>query len=221
MKGQVLYTSAYIHGSVTGLCDLLVGEGFILVGGKSSRMGKPKAFLPFGETTLVGRSIALFGQLGLPARLVTDTARMYDCLGLPVLPDRIPSAGPLGGIYTGLVAAEANHCFFLPSDMPLLKPKLFRSMLPLVGAWDAIVPEDCRGNPHPLCAYYSKRCLDTVCSLLDKGGRKVGSLIEHQNLRILRLPVRELGISDDQFLNVNTPDDYRKSLEIGQSKLQD
>jgi molybdopterin-guanine dinucleotide biosynthesis protein A len=180
-------------------------------------MSQPKEFLPFGDTTLLGRSIELFEELELPARLVTDGQGMYEGFGLQVLIDRKPSAGPLGGIYTGLLASESDHCFFLPSDMPLLRPKLFKSMLPLLSAWDAIVPEDRLGNPHPLCAYYSKRCLKTVQGLLDSGERRVGSLIEHESLRVLRLSAQESGISDDQFLNVNTPDEYRKSLAIGQS----
>ena len=184
-------------------------EGFVLVGGKSSRMGESKAFLSFDGGTLLEHAVSLYRSLGLPVHLVADTKQLYEHLGLPVLVDRIPSAGPLGAIWTGLAAADSRHCFFLPSDMPLVPAELFRAMMTLVDGWDAIVPLDSEGNLHPLSAYYSRHCLDPIGTLLDKGERRVGKLLESSSLKVLELRAGDFGIPDDCFLKVNTRKDYQ------------
>ena len=158
------------------------------------------------------RAIELLEALGLPVRLVVDADQVFEGMSLPVLVDRIPGAGPLGGIYTGLSAAKARNCFFLPADMPLVRPALFKLMMKSTAGWDAIIPLDREGKLHPLSAYYSRKCVDFARVLLESGERRVGGLLEDRNLRVLKLPVKDFGISDDCFFNVNTPSDYKELL---------
>jgi len=189
-------------------------EAFVLIGGKSSRMGVAKSLLPFGESTLLGRAVSLFEALGLPVRLLSHVTQSCEGLSRPVLVDLVPDAGPLGAICTGLLASESPRSCFLACDMPLARSDLFHIMLGASERWDAVVPVDSKGKPHPLSACYSKRCLPLAWTLLEKGERRVNSLLENKKLRVLRLAVRNFGVPDDCFLNVNTPNDYKKVQEM-------
>jgi len=191
---------------------MLKGEAFVLTGGSSSRMGRPKAFLPYAGSTLLEVALTIFDVVGLPVRLLADSKQAYENLGLPVLVDPAPGLGPLGAIFTGLSAAQSHHCFFLASDMPLVRPELFSKMVELAPDWDGIIPRDSQGRLQTLSAYYSRTCLESIRRLLDAGERSVGKLLEDECLRILQIPIKTLGLSDDSFLNVNTPDDYRRLL---------
>src|SRR5579864_5425717 len=103
-------------------------EAFLLVGGKSSRMGRDKALLEINGAPLVQRAADLLAPLVSKITLVTsatvpaeptDTNR-YSNFGLPTLTDRWPNAGPLGGIATALAAAQSPWCLILACDMPFI-----------------------------------------------------------------------------------------------------
>jgi len=189
------------------------GEGFVLAGGRSLRMGARKALLPYGNATLLDRSICLLRDLGFSVRLVIAADDEMEDVSVPVVRDRIPGAGPLGAIYTALMETKSSHCFILPCDTPLVGRDLFEVMMDRLEEWDAIVPEDSTGRLHPLSAYYSTSCLEAAGDLLQNDQRRVRTLLESSQLRVLRLSVGELGIPDYYFSNVNTPEEYRQLLE--------
>jgi molybdopterin-guanine dinucleotide biosynthesis protein A len=87
-------------------------------------------------------------------------------------------------------------------------------MLASADGWDAIVPMDSGGKLHPVSAYYSRKCLDFARRSLERGECKVGRLLESEELRILRIPVNDFGISDECLFNVNTRRDYERLLSI-------
>ena len=81
-------------------------EAFLLVGGKSSRMGRDKAFLELNGAPLIQRTANLLAPLIAKTTLVISASQPanntnpYSTFELPTLADRWPSAGPLGGIAT-------------------------------------------------------------------------------------------------------------------------
>src|SRR5258708_22440920 len=94
-------------------------EAFILVGGKSSRMGSDKALLELHGAPLIHRSADLLNPLFARITLVGHPERYAD-FRMPALVDRWPDAGPLGGIGTALAAARAPWCLMLACDMPFV-----------------------------------------------------------------------------------------------------
>ncbi len=86
-------------------------EAFLLVGGKSSRMGRDKAFLELNGAPLIQRTANLLAPLVAKITLVTSATapadskntNRYSTFGLPTVIDRWPNAGPLGGIATALL----------------------------------------------------------------------------------------------------------------------
>ena len=121
----------------------------VLAGGQSRRMGRDKALLPLGGQTLIERVLAAAHPLGYPRVIIGDPTA-YAHFGLPVHPDRRPSLGPLGGLYTAL-STTATPVLLLACDLPFLTPDFLRHLVNRRGPHQAVVPHTATGL-QPLCA---------------------------------------------------------------------
>src|SRR5712664_3221642 len=98
-------------------------EGFILVGGQSSRMGRDKSQLVFGSQTGVKQIAAAFGAVTLRVRLVggrtqSNSSRFQN------VPDTLENWGALGGIHAALAACESEWAVIVACDLPLVTAEL-------------------------------------------------------------------------------------------------
>jgi len=144
--------------------------GVILAGGKSRRMGRDKAFLPFGKGVLIERVIEVLRQVTDELLLITNTPEKYEGFGLPMASDVIPEAGSLGGIYTGLVYTQRPYSLCLAYDMPFVKPEFLRFLCEEAVEADVVIPRNAE-DFQPLCAVYSL----PVASPFASASRAVGS----------------------------------------------
>ena len=124
-------------------------------------MGRDKALLPWAGTTLLDHALARLREACSSVRILSGAERRYDDRGVPVDTDAVPDAGPLGGIYTGLLGIGAGAGLFLGVDLPFVTVALLRRLLELSERHDAVVPESPRG-PEPLCAVYRSTCLEPI-----------------------------------------------------------
>jgi molybdopterin-guanine dinucleotide biosynthesis protein A len=156
--------------------------------------------------------------------LVANRAELFADLGLRVRPDAVPGAGALGGVHAALRwAAEEGRpgALCVACDLPFLPAGLLRGLVDRAadGVADAVVPESTgRRGVEPLCAFYSVRALPAVVAMLAAGERRAAELVTR--LRAVRVPLDEVrGFGDPAtiFLNVNTPDDHRRALEIARA----
>ena len=99
--------------------------GFVLAGGKSSRMGSDKALLRFSGRPLVEHALGILASLGLSATIAG--ARSHLDAFAPVIPDA--GRGPLDGVCAGLADCKAPLAVFLSVDMPLFPPRAIDCML--------------------------------------------------------------------------------------------
>ncbi len=172
-------------------------------------MGRDKAFLPFGGTTLVERVAARLRDACDDVVIVTNHPEPYEALGLRAVRDALPHRRSLAGIYTGVLQA-GGPAFVCGCDMPFLCPALVRHMGTLAGAADVVIPRV--RDYEPLHAVYTPACLAPMRRVLAEGGR---------NADVLRgLTVTELGAADlrrfdpelQSLINLNTPEDYAAAL---------
>src|SRR6185437_4100723 len=91
--------------------------GFILTGGRSSRMGSDKALFPWHGTTVVEHLSGMVASVAGSSTLVGHPER-YSHLGLPCLADLRPECGPLSGIETALAGTSAEWNLILACDVP-------------------------------------------------------------------------------------------------------
>jgi molybdenum cofactor guanylyltransferase len=105
----------------------------VLCGGRSSRMGAPKAWLPFGDELMLQRVVRI--ALEAVERVVVVAAPGQDVPPLPsdvrIVRDEVEGRGPLGGLAAGLAALEgaADVIYLSSCDVPLLKPEFVRCVV--------------------------------------------------------------------------------------------
>jgi molybdopterin-guanine dinucleotide biosynthesis protein A len=154
---------------------------FILAGGRSSRMGRDKAWLELAGLPLVLR-VARSVEPLVSAVTVIGPLERFESVGLASIPDRIParaasgesSCGPLGGILTALNATQCSWNLVLACDLPYITTEWLEWLLGRAGALEAqaVVPERVSGV-EPLAAVYRKECAQVLAEALGRDVRKV------------------------------------------------
>lgn len=190
--------------------------GIVLAGGRSTRMGRPKAWLPVGGRTMleavVGAIVDGLRDQAAPIIVVGAPGQDLPPLGAPArrIDDDIEGEGPLRGMAAGLAALQglAQAAFVSSCDVPLLKPAFVARMLALLGDHDIAVPV-VAGLHHPLAAVYRIEVLQAVRDLLAKNRRRPFFLFEECRTRLVAAVDLEAADPDlDSLKNLNTPEEY-------------
>ncbi len=187
--------------------------GVVLAGGKSTRMGANKAALRLGGRPLIDGVVEVLRSLFPEVLIIANAPGLYDYLGLPVYPDRIPDKGSLGGLYTGLTYASHPAAFFAACDMPFLNAALIASLRDAAPGYDAVVPRTPEGL-QPLHAVYGKACLPVMEALIAAGRLKIDRLFPRVRTRVVEeADLRRLDPDLDSFLNCNTPAEFAAAAD--------
>jgi molybdopterin-guanine dinucleotide biosynthesis protein A len=182
--------------------------GVIQAGGRSTRMGgEPKALLELGGKRIVERVVDALGAVLQDLLVVTNTPERYEFLRLPMVADRYPEGGALGGIFTGLAAAGGEAAFTVACDMPFVDPDIVRLVLARAGEADVVIPR-IDGQYETMHALYAKACLAPMEARLRAGQLKiVGFFPDVRVLEIAADVVARHRAPAIAFMNVNTPDE--------------
>jgi molybdenum cofactor guanylyltransferase len=193
--------------------------GVILAGGQSRRMGRDKAFLPFGKGLLIERVIEVVQQVIDDVILITNTPEQYQHFGLPMFSDVIPQAGSLGGIYTGLVSAKTPHSLCLACDMPFVKPEFLRLLCDTAAEADVVIPRNAE-DFQPLCAVYSQVCREPIRQKIEASRLKITGFFDQVRVRIIEGELlARYDPHDILFFNANTPEEYAKAQHMLEEQL--
>ena len=190
--------------------------GIVLCGGKSTRMGFPKALLPFGPETMLQRVVRLLGTVVSPIVVVAAPNQT-----LPELPasvvitrDEREGRGPLEGLRAGLAAlpSVADAAYVTSCDVPLLIPGFVQRMIELLDEQDIAVME-IDAFPHPLSAVYRRRTLPHVEALLAADRLRPAFLFDAvRTRRVVSDEVRSVDPTLLTLRNLNTRADYLDAL---------
>jgi molybdopterin-guanine dinucleotide biosynthesis protein A len=177
---------------------------YVLVGGRSSRMGFDKALLPWGSATLV-EHIAREALAAAGSVTLVGAPERYAHLGYPTLADIEADRGPLAGIVAALTASPAEWNLILACDMPNVSVELLESLLTAAEAEgagiDCVAPVHDRGT-EPLCAVYHRRALPALRAALDGNRLKMQAVLRNLNTLLWR------AADPRRFRNVNTPEEW-------------
>ena len=196
-------------------------EGFILVGGASSRMGRDKARLTLGGQSFVER---IGGALAAVAERVTLVGSAERCAAwphMPAVPDFYEAWGALGGLHAALAAVrDAPWAAVVACDLPFVTGELFVRLASLRENFDAVVPVQRDGRRQPLCALYRAReAGERAAELIAAGERRPRALVETTRTRRVAFEeLKPLPGANLFFTNVNTPDEYAHAREEGGDK---
>ncbi|AJE02287.1 bifunctional molybdenum cofactor guanylyltransferase MobA/molybdopterin-guanine dinucleotide biosynthesis adaptor protein MobB [Geobacter pickeringii] len=181
--------------------------GVILVGGRSSRMGRDKALLSLGGKPLVGRVIDAFRQVFARTILVGDREERFREFDLEIVPDIYPGSA-LGGLHTGLARAGTPYVFVSACDVPWPDPRVIERLCSLRQGHDVVVPRT-DGGIDPLFAVYGTGCLPAMERMLREGNYRIYDFYPAVRTRhVAPEELEGLVMPGRTFVNVNTPEEF-------------
>ena len=194
--------------------------GIVLAGGRSSRMGTPKAALEWHGSTLLRRTVGILRRsIDGPVVVARAPGQVLPALppSVEVTEDGSEGGGPLQGIAAGLGAIRdrAPVAFVSAVDLPFLHPAFVAGVLAgLDGDSDIALPH-AQGFPQPLSAAYRTGLGRLIVGLLDAGEHRPAALFARCQVRNLDeatlLADPDLIVADpllESVVNVNTPAEY-------------
>jgi molybdopterin-guanine dinucleotide biosynthesis protein A len=190
----------------------------VLVGGRSSRMGQPKAALDFGGMPLLTRIVIelkwWFDEIVIVAAPKSEALPHIEIPGLKIVHDESAFAGPLDALRRGLNALDHEIAFACSCDLPMLNSDVAADLVAMLEDFDAVMPE-VGGKLQPLHAVYRKACANSIAALEESGEKRLTANANAINAR--KVGEEELRTIDPQlssFFNVNTPEDYQRALKL-------
>ena len=182
----------------------------VAAGGKSTRMGRDKRFLPLDGESLLARTLRKGRAAGFRSIVLaaegerSDLTALAKEYGVQLVTDEIPAQGPAAAIAAGLAAAETEWSLVLSGDMPFYDFELVRALLSAAEGDAQVVLPTLSGYWQPLAALYRRDAGAVFAAAIARGDRKLGIILRE-------LAVREVPLTVDAGLlfNVNTPAAYR------------
>ena len=194
--------------------------GIVLCGGRSTRMGRDKALLPFGRETMLQRVVRTVSETTdrviVVARqdqaISVDEPKGSSLHGCEIVFDPIGDLGPLAGIAHGLRSTATDLNFLVACDLPLLRPAVIHRLIELTDTFDACVPVD-GDHVMVLCGIYRKTLADAATTLINTGQRRARALLEHAHTKRVDAAVfRDIDPELESFLSCDTPAAYEEAL---------
>ena len=151
--------------------ELLPVSGVVLAGGASRRMGRNKAFLELDGRPLLAVVIERLAEVCAEVLVVAGDVDLYAGFGVPVVGDRFPGVGALGGLHAGLDVASFELALVVGCDMPFLDPALLRAFAAWAEGYDVALLRQGE-QVEPLHAAYRRTCLPAIEQAIRSGRRR-------------------------------------------------
>ena len=201
-------------------------NAYVMAGGGSTRFGQDKARALLAGKPILTRMCDLLASVTTTVKIVAPLGR-YEFATAPVIADRWPGEGPLGGIITALLHSEvgarhavpvarANWNLIVSCDMPFLTPEFLNYLRDFAQASNAkaIVPQSQHGH-EPLCACWHTSAVAEVQDAFAGGMRRVNDALKLLNAEVLdESHWKRFDSAGRLFWNMNTPEDYREAQRL-------
>lgn len=186
-------------------------SAILLAGGKSSRMGRDKAMLPFRGVTLLEWQVRKLRGLGIEDIMLSgDRGHME---GVRVIPDEYPGRGPLGGLHACMKRACHPDCLVLSVDVPLVPAQALAELIRVHRESGAAVTLLRHGDKwEPLMGVYRSGLHRIAGPLLEGRDTAVRRLLDETGFQLVDWQVDEA-----LFLNCNRPEDYARLQALDRS----
>jgi molybdopterin-guanine dinucleotide biosynthesis protein A len=174
-------------------------SGYVLAGGRSSRMGTDKCLLPLGGKPLIQHAVAKLRRVCAEVHILSSNAALTDYA--PLVPDCHPNCGPIGGIEAALAHSHHDWNLILPVDVPFLPAAILQGWAAAITAPDetirvAMFTVD--GRAQPAVCLLHKQIAPSIASAVALGEFKLLPVLE-ASAEVLALQNNR---SLDQFLSI-------------------
>jgi len=209
----------------------MIRHGFLQAGGGSTRFGTDKALVQLAGKTMLQRTVELLAQVCDNVRVVAPAGK-YNDVPWPVIADRWPGEGPLGGILTALLnvnqlaqpqGPRSSWALVLSCDMPFLTPDFLAFLADRAERSQAqvVVPQS-RNGLEPLCACWSTNSVTTLQAAFDQGVRKVTEAMKRLPMEVLDESLwKRFDSHTGLFWNMNTPADLTEARRILETEVDE
>ena len=184
-------------------------NGYILAGGKSSRMGTDKGLLLFEGKPMIQYVIEQMQPIFDKLVIVANNPE-YEKFGLEVIPDLIKDIGPAGGIYTALNNSDSPLNFMVSCDMPFVTQEAIAFIVKNADENQIVLLEN-QGKLEPLFGLYVKDCEAVWLQLIQQKKVKLQEMVLHFKLKIIPIENNEI-FAASFFKNINTKEDFNNAL---------
>jgi molybdenum cofactor guanylyltransferase len=189
----------------------------VLCGGESRRMGRPKAWLPFGDELMLERVVRLAGTVARPIVVVAAPGQELPALAadIAIVRDQVSGRGPLQGLAAGLAAFDSSVdlVYATATDVPFLEPRWMTRLVELCSGFDFVIPH-VAGFYHPLAAVYRPAAvLPAIEGLLTADRLRPVFLVDAVKTRVVEeIEMRAVDPGLDTLRSLNYPEDYERAL---------
>jgi molybdopterin-guanine dinucleotide biosynthesis protein A len=193
-------------------------SAIVLTGGKSSRMGRSKALLPFGNQPLIVHIVRTLERKFKQIIVVGAPDQELPVLSAKVVRDDIAYQGPVGGIYYGLKAATRSTAFVTSCDAAFLSLPLISFLQSKILDHDVVAPY-WQDRFQPLQAVYRRSVLPLLKEQLERG--ELRPIFLYDRVRTYKVSEEEIRRCDPEglsFFNMNAPEDYARALQLWQQR---
>lgn len=185
-----------------------------VAGGRSSRMGTPKAWLEFEGRPLLSHLVERMLRVFPEAVVVAAPGQELPATPARVVYDENPGEGPVAGLVVGLREVTRPLAFVTSCDVPFLNPDVALYLANVAACYDVAVPE-WEGRLNPLQAVYRASVQTLLAQQLAEGRRRPVDLFDR--VRTVVVKEEELRAVDPEgltFLNMNTPGEYERARAL-------
>jgi molybdopterin-guanine dinucleotide biosynthesis protein A len=186
-------------------------SGFVLAGGKSTRMGQDKASITLNGLSLLQHALAALREVCCDVAILGKQER-YGKLG-PVYEDIFPGCGPLGGIHAALSNSKTQFNLIIAVDTPFLAPEFLSYLADkAIQSGANVTTPEIDDYRQPLCTVYSLDFRPIAEQALQQGNYKIVPLFPaDRTLVIKESELRQFAFAADMFENLNTPEDLARA----------
>ena len=200
-------------------------DALILAGGENKRLPSIKGFIEINGRRIIESTIELLNKIFERVIISTNTPELYFYLGVPMIGDIIKYKGPMTGILSALSSLKAPEIFVTACDMPFINPRLVRyiverweevasnTLYPFEKKkWDGIIPLFDK-RLQPLLGIYSKEITCSMEESIKNGQVGLREFLHKINIFYIKEDeVRAIDPKGRSFVNINTPEDFKKEI---------
>jgi len=179
-------------------------KAVVLAGGKSSRMGQDKALMMLGGKTVIDRVLDTVSSV-FDEVYISGNCSHYPVLSKGIIEDHVVQKGPMGGIYSALEYCKED-LFVCSCDMPFISSELIREILQK-RIDDRISVMNYHDKIYPVLGVYPYSVIETFRNSISNDHLRMTSLLEDQSA----FYIQSENNLEDQLLNINTPENFRKA----------
>ncbi|MCB9014065.1 MAG: molybdenum cofactor guanylyltransferase [Bacteroidales bacterium] len=184
------------------MSENLTLSGILLAGGKSSRMGTDKAFIPYENRFLYEYSLKILENF-CSEIIISSSDNRFKATQYKCYPDEQPGLGPITGLYTCLKRIKNDSALVLPCDLPFINRETVQYLIAQKGSNEITVALNHDQKAEPLVGIYSRSLLPLLEKMIREQNFKMQNLLRIASAKLISIP----DVPVNAFRNINTRED--------------